>query len=121
MSTLLKTIEKGYINSAHDCADGGLFITLLESAMPNDLGFKVVQESSVRKDAFLFGESQSRVVVSIDRAKKDQFEKMLSDHSQAFEFLGTIEGNAALIDGQNFGEIEILKEYFETALENRLH
>ncbi len=44
-------IKKGVLTSAHDCADGGLFITLLESAMFKNLGFDVVTDSAIRKDA----------------------------------------------------------------------
>ena len=52
-------IKYKLINSAHDISDGGLFMTLLESAMVNDLGFEINSEVSIRKDAFLFGEAQA--------------------------------------------------------------
>ena len=50
---LMDAIEKGVIASAHDCADGGLFVTLFESASVNGLGFDIASNSEVRKDAFL--------------------------------------------------------------------
>ncbi|MGL5889768.1 MAG: phosphoribosylformylglycinamidine synthase subunit PurL, partial [Bacteroidia bacterium] len=45
-------IRAGIVQSAHDCADGGLFVTLLESAMPSGVGFSISSDASVRKDAF---------------------------------------------------------------------
>ncbi|MGZ4117401.1 MAG: phosphoribosylformylglycinamidine synthase subunit PurL, partial [Bacteroidia bacterium] len=66
-------IKERVIQSAHDCADGGLFITLLESAMPNGLGFDISSDEDVRKDAFLFGEAQSRVIVSVKKSDEDKF------------------------------------------------
>src|SRR5690606_20803641 len=50
-------IQSDLLQSAHDVSDGGLFITLLEAAMPNNLGFSVETDSDYRKDAYLFGES----------------------------------------------------------------
>src|SRR4051812_20948697 len=45
-----KIIRKGLINSAHDLSDGGLFITLFESAKENNLGFEIKTNASIRKD-----------------------------------------------------------------------
>jgi phosphoribosylformylglycinamidine synthase len=66
-------IKERVIQSAHDCSDGGLFITLLESAMPNGIGFNINSDDTVRKDAFLFGEAQSRVIVSVKKDDEDKF------------------------------------------------
>ena len=67
-------IRSKAINSAHDLSDGGLFMTLLESSMVNNLGFEISSDSSVRKDAFLFGEAQSRVVVSVSAGSNSNVE-----------------------------------------------
>ncbi|MDO7566426.1 MAG: phosphoribosylformylglycinamidine synthase subunit PurL, partial [Schleiferiaceae bacterium] len=61
-SQLNMLIRKDVIQSAHDVTEGGLFITLLESAMDNDLGFDMTTASEFREDAYLFGEAQSRIV-----------------------------------------------------------
>ena len=62
---LKKIIKKGMIESAHDISEGGLFAALIESALPNNLGFDIETDPNFRKDAYLFGESQSRVVISV--------------------------------------------------------
>jgi hypothetical protein len=83
-AAIREMIRAGAVHSAHDCADGGLFITLLESGMQHQLGFDITSAENVRKDAFLFGEAQSRVVVSISPTKKEAFEKFLNDNN--FDF-----------------------------------
>ncbi len=47
----------------HDKADGGFYIALLDSAMPPKSGFDIVTDKNFRKDAYLFVEDQSRVIV----------------------------------------------------------
>ena len=54
-------IERKLVQSVHDISEGGLFITLLESAMTDNFGFDVIMPAGFRKDAYWFGEAQSRV------------------------------------------------------------
>lgn len=114
-------IQAGMLNSAHDVADGGLFITLLEAGMPNGFGFSVETDSDFRKDAYLFGEAQSRVVVSISPDNQDEFVEYMVASGLEYTFLGTVEGKEMLIDGDSFGTVADAKHQFETALENRLN
>ena len=96
-------IEENLIESAHDVSDGGLFITLLESAMPRGLGFKIECDEEIRKDAFLFGESQSRIVVSVNEEKLDVFVALIADMDVDFINLGEVTAGEIHIDETNFG------------------
>src|SRR4030095_12633138 len=58
-------ISRQFIRSAHDLSEGGLFTTLCESGCTRELGFSVQTKSTIRKDAFLFGEGQGRVIVTV--------------------------------------------------------
>ncbi|MEO6903654.1 MAG: phosphoribosylformylglycinamidine synthase subunit PurL [Bacteroidia bacterium] len=109
-------IKEGVIQSAHDCADGGLFITLLESAMTNDLGFDIGADESVRKDAFLFGEAQSRVIVSVKKADEDKFIDLMMGSRAEFEYLGDVKGKEMIIDEQSFGTVAEAKTLFDNSL-----
>ncbi|MGB3947916.1 MAG: phosphoribosylformylglycinamidine synthase subunit PurL [Bacteroidia bacterium] len=109
-------IHARVIQSAHDCADGGLFITLLESAMPNGLGFNISTNEEVRKDAFLFGESQSRVIVSVKKEDEDKFIDLMMESGAEFEYLGDVTGKTMIIDEESFGTVAEAKAIFETAL-----
>ncbi|MDQ3289879.1 MAG: AIR synthase related protein, partial [Bacteroidota bacterium] len=110
-------IQQKLIASAHDVADGGLYIALVEAAMPRELGFDIKTNSNFRKDAFLFGESQSRVVVSVKPDKQSEFESALAEQKAPFELLGTVQENTCRIDGEDFGQTEKIKNLYDTALE----
>ncbi len=109
-------ITNKVIQSAHDCADGGLFITLLESAMTNGLGFDISSDEEVRKDAFLFGEAQSRVIVSVKKSDEDKFIDLMMASKAEFEYLGDVKGNEMIVDDQSFGTVAEAKKVFDSAL-----
>ncbi|MEZ4940442.1 MAG: phosphoribosylformylglycinamidine synthase subunit PurL [Saprospiraceae bacterium] len=113
---LASLISGRMIESAHDVSDGGLFVSLLESAMPNGLGFSVNSASATRKDAWLFGEAQSRVVVTVKPEQAAVFERFLQDHNQNFENLGVVEGDQLNIDGANWGALADWKNTFDNLL-----
>lgn len=114
-------IQNGLLASAHDCADGGLYITLLESAMANGLGFEICTDPEFRKDAYLFGEAQSRVLVSIKPENKDAFLESMAKSGIASMPLGHVSDNGSItVDGENYGTVAEKKEMFMTALEKRV-
>jgi phosphoribosylformylglycinamidine synthase subunit PurL len=114
-------ISLGLIRSAHDVSDGGLFMTLLESAMVNDLGFEITSDPAVRKDAFLFGEAQSRVVLSVAEENVLALENELKKFPIKFSKLGIVKGNALDIDGINYGTIAEYKQAFDNSIEGYLN
>ena len=103
--TLINLIRKGTIESAHDVADGGLFMTLLESSFTNNLGFEIIGSSEVREDAFLFGEAPSRVVVSVTETGEDAFLDALKDSKTPFMLLGHVTQGKLVVDDKDFGMI----------------
>ncbi|WP_317899585.1 phosphoribosylformylglycinamidine synthase subunit PurL [Aurantibacillus circumpalustris] len=118
--TITSLIRSKSINSAHDLSDGGLFMTLLESSMVNNLGFEISSDSSVRKDAFLFGEAQSRVVVSVSGNKTEAVEAELKKQNVVFKKLGSVKGSSVIVDGTNYGSINDYKKSFDTSIEGYL-
>jgi len=113
-------IQKKLVRSAHDVSEGGLFVTLAESAFPGDLGFDVVaSDFHIRKDAYWFGESQSRVVVSVAPAKVAEFKKALGNHP--FEELGFVTGGSFEVDGMDWGHVGEWKEKYDKSLENYMN
>lgn len=109
-------IKQNLINSAHDVSDGGLYITLLESAMPNDFGFEIETDPDLRKDAFLFGEAQGRVIVSVKPELQDEFVELLATSETDFSLLGKVLGSELLVDGQSFGNVKAVKEIYNNVL-----
>ena len=118
--SVLKLINAGLIQSAHDVSEGGLLTCLLESAMPNNLSFEVTKASDLRTDAFLFGEAQGRVVVSVSPSNQAAFEALLGGLNQGFEKLGTVSTGEVKVDGFSFGALSNYKTIFENSLEEQL-
>jgi phosphoribosylformylglycinamidine synthase subunit PurL len=112
-------IGEKLIASAHDVSEGGLFVALLESAFVNDLGIDVVaSDINIRKDAFWFGESQSRVVVSVRPEKVDAFKKTMGNHP--YEELGFVTNGSIEVDGMDWGHVLDWKNRYEMAIHNLL-
>ncbi len=107
------------ITSAHDISDGGLFVSLVESAIPSGFGFEISTVSDIRKDAFLFGESQSRAVVSVPSGKTELFESLVNG-KVPYMMLGKVTQDEITIDGKNYGDINSWKDLYDRAIENCL-
>lgn len=114
-------IENGLINAAHDCADGGLFVTLAEMGFVNNMGFDVATDSELRKDAFLFGEVQSRIVVTVAEENKEKFIEFMSETETPFSLLGETTAKDVVVDGENWGEISSMKTTFNDSLGKHLN
>jgi len=116
---LRSLILLGAVVSAHDVSDGGLFVTLVESAMPGGFGFEVNTLSDIRRDAFLFGEAQSRVVVSVPPQRAELFESVL-EGKFPYLLLGKVTKSEISVDGESYGEISKWKGLYDHALEQQL-
>ena len=113
-------IKHKVIQSAHDVADGGLYIALTESALPNGLGFDIETDGAVRKDAFLFGEAQGRVVVSVAPADQERFIEIMATSEIEFSLLGTVNNGFLNVDEELFGHITDIKMVYDNVLHNIL-
>ena len=115
-SALLAIIQSGLVSAAHDVSDGGLFTTLLEMTTTHGIGLEVNISAEGRLDGFLFGESQSRVVVAIEDDKIDQFKKEMEKATVPFSMLGKSKGDSIKINDINFGTISNLYNTYSNAL-----
>lgn len=115
-----QVIKDKLVVSAHDLSDGGLFITLAESAMAGNVGFSVTTEAGLRTDAFLFGENQSRVVVSVSAGQQAAFEAALSASGVAFSKLGEVTTGDFVIDGTTLMTVADAKAVYDNALGTKM-
>jgi len=100
----LSAIDSGIVNSAHDCSEGGLAVTLAESAISNSenmLGAEIKLDNlkigDIRRDEILFGEAPSRIVVSISKDNLDALEKITKKHSVACQIIGNVDKDRFLV------------------------
>jgi phosphoribosylformylglycinamidine synthase len=84
--------------------------------MPRELGFEIKTVDNIRKDAFLFGESQSRVVVSVSPDKKKHFEEKLKENLVYFIELGKVTSQNMYIDKVDFGNVAYQKIFYNNSL-----
>ena len=105
-----QAIADGLIRSAHDCSDGGLAVALAESCILGGVGFRGILDAT-RWDAALFGEKQSRIVVSLDSADLPKLADLARSRSVPLLSLGRIGGDRLVLrigdeatnDGSNGG------------------
>ena len=71
----LELIRKGLVNSAHDCSEGGLAVALAECCIAGGIGAEVILTESIRASSLLFGETQSRIIIT---TPKDSVDKVLN-------------------------------------------
>lgn len=113
-------IKKGLVRSAHDVSEGGIFVSLIESSLHNQLGFCITSDAMVRADAFLFGESQSRVIVSVAQSQEGAFIDYMNTTDVPFCALGHVTKGDVRVDDVSLGKISEYKKLYETAIENQL-
>lgn len=109
-------IKKGNIVSAHDVSLGGLFVALVECCLPYNQGFDITSPAEVRADAFLFGESQSRIVVSVPPMMETAFLDYMIEKKFPFSTLGHVTKQELRVDDISFGFITDYARDFENAL-----
>ena len=114
---LLNLIRQKAVNAAHDISEGGLLITLMESAFTNELGFNVnANDNSIRKDAYWFGESQSRVVVTVAAGDEESFVSAIKASKIPYTLLGTVTAGNIVVNGEDWGAISDWKNKYENAI-----
>jgi phosphoribosylformylglycinamidine synthase subunit PurL len=118
---LVKTsIKNGLVNSAQDCSDGGLFVALAEKSFHNGLGFKLNTDKALRNDAFLFGEAQSRVVITCNIADTQKIKDLASTFGVSISEIGSVGGNEIVIDNESFGTVESYMSLYHSGLTKHL-
>jgi phosphoribosylformylglycinamidine synthase len=113
---LRQLLQEKCLQSLHDISEGGLFVALMESALPRELGFKIQTTGKIRKDAYLFGESQSRAIATVKSDQQTQFEQLMKHNKFPFELLGNISGDSVFVNDENWGNLKSWKKTYDNTL-----
>lgn len=89
---ILDANDKKLLQSAQDIAEGGLAVALAECSMENEMGIEVKLDSELRKDIALFGESQSRFIISVRPENLNTIKELIAENKIPSTVLGTIGG-----------------------------
>ncbi|WDT80041.1 MAG: phosphoribosylformylglycinamidine synthase subunit PurL [Candidatus Manganitrophus sp.] len=94
---VLTAAREGILSSAHDCSEGGLAVALAESCIlsPTSLGAMIALDpGTIRPDAYLFGESQSRILVSVPERSLSRLQALIAEAGVGHSVLGTTGGGS---------------------------
>jgi phosphoribosylformylglycinamidine synthase len=120
---------EGIIESAHDCSDGGLAVALAESCIASRLGAKCdartalgakLAAPSARWDAILFGEAQSRIVVSLSPERLSALKGICAEESVSWCELGSVSDSGFTIGSAIHLPLSDLEGAWRNALDARL-
>jgi phosphoribosylformylglycinamidine synthase len=116
----LDGIRSGLVRSAHDCSDGGLAVALAESCLAGGVGLAGSPvKGEGRRDSMLFGEQQSRIVVSAAAGRVDELTAAAAAAGVPVTRLGLVGG-----DRLQFGPLDLpldrLRDAWEGGLDRSL-
>ncbi len=99
-----------------ECAEGGLAVALAESALERELGAVIEVKEGFRPDALLFGETQSRIVVTVEDKNLDMFMTICSANNVPVQRLGRVEGDQLKINNYISANVADLKTKWQEAI-----
>lgn len=121
----LALIQKGLLKSAHDVSDGGLIVALLESAIAGKekFGFEVnINSGNISLHKILFGEDQSRIVISVDEHHETQLESLCKQAGVPLFKLGYVTLKpTAVINNEVSIDIEKVNDFYFNALHRKVY
>lgn len=119
----LSLIRAGLVRSAHDVSDGGLAVCLAESVMASKgLGIRVdlVRSEGIRTDALLFGEAQSRIVLSVERTMVDRVNRMVENSGAQVTVIGEVTFGPTLLSIDGVRSVDLSREEMIDVYENAI-
>lgn len=114
----LELIDKGLVQSAHDCAEGGLAVALAECCFQNELGAVIHDlEMNYRPDFMFFGEDQSRIVISARPSESKTILESSQKYGVKAKIIGRVVKEEILdMSGKIKLNIRQAKEIYESAI-----
>ncbi len=109
-------ISHSLVSGAHDISEGGLFATLMESAISGSLGFNISIPDSARSDIFLFSESQSRVVLSLSLENFKKVKELADQQGFPFLRLGAVSHSSLTVNEIDFGQLDEWSELYNNSI-----
>lgn len=123
--TILNAAKKKVLSSCHDLSEGGLAVALAESCfnpaepigvVVDQLALLEKEENSLREDALYFGETQSRVIVSVKADDKEIVIQMAHENKVPIFQIGRVTGKDLIIGDKINANVSQLKKEFMTSI-----
>jgi phosphoribosylformylglycinamidine synthase II len=121
---LIEMIQSGLVESAHDCSEGGLAVSLVESTYEKGIGVRASLDSRLPPEFVLFGEDASRVVLSCDASNLPRIKQVAVQYGLSADVIGEtvpeeleIKLNGQVVVSAGVSE---LRDVYDNALEQAL-
>ncbi len=123
---IVKMIDAGLVESAKDCSEGGLAVTLAECGFAHEIGVQAELGSrDLAPEFVLFGEDASRILISCDPRNLGRIQEVAGKFTVSAEQIGsTISGKLEIcVDGRMAvaAQVSDLKDAWAGALQRALH
>jgi phosphoribosylformylglycinamidine synthase len=118
-ATILKCIREGVVNSAHDISEGGIAVCLAEKALASDgLGCEVLEDEDEAdiNAGKLFGESNSRVIVTVSPEKIGEFEELVKENFMNYHYLGKVIEDEFIMHNYIHTTVNEIQKFYENAI-----
>ena len=117
---VLTALDRGLIKSAHDCADGGLAVTLGECCILGKVGADVELTANCGPAAALFAETQSRIVVTAAASDLDALRRIVDECRVECTELGKTGGQAMRISVNDVEVVNVTVEDMDSRWRNAI-
>lgn len=120
---VIKAIREGLIESAHDVSNGGLAVAIAESCIlgKSVIGANIKINTDFRPDKFLFGEDQSRILVSVNEHKSYKLKKLESEYSSLLlQDIGVVGGNKLIINDSIDVNLDAIYDAYYRSIESMM-
>jgi phosphoribosylformylglycinamidine synthase len=88
IALILALINGKHALSAQDISEGGLAVALAECCFGNRIGAEITLDDAIRPDSLLFGETQSRVIISALPKSRARIEELARRHHISIKKIG---------------------------------
>jgi phosphoribosylformylglycinamidine synthase len=111
-----EAIRAGLVKSAHDCSEGGIAVALAECCLAGGIGADIHLEDGLPPAASLFGETQSRIVVTVAEKDAEALVSHIIGQDVPYAVLGTVGGERLVIEGTIDVSLDDMRDAFEPTL-----
>ena len=105
LASLVRAIEDELVTSAHYISSNGLFMSLLECCVPNELGFDITGDAEIEDKEFLFGKSKYMAIITVNDAQENDLVDFLFNEEVPITLLGHVTKGELRMDDLSFGYI----------------
>jgi len=122
--TVIEAIGKGLVRSAHDCSEGGFAVALAECCITNPkrrFGVNVhLNQNNIRADALMFGESQSRIILSARGNDVAKILQIAHRNKAPVAVIGKVGGKRLVVEGLIDKPVDALYKAWSKAIKKFL-